>query len=140
MSLLKECITELKISQKTVAEGIGWSRTALNLFLNKGRMPVDAERFRASVRRHIEQSPAIDGWLTERGIVIDDLFLAPPVAADLEEVMLDLVGFAAMYGPRTDTVNRFARMGQYLLDCLRSVTETAEIEAEAARLLGMRAN
>ena len=140
MALLKQCINELKISQKAVSEGIGWSRTALNLFLNQGRIPVDAERFRAGVRRYVERTPVIDDWLTERGICFEDLFLSPESAADLEEVILDLVGSAAMYGPRTDTLNRFARVSQYLLECLRMVTDTAEIEAEAARLLGMRVN
>lgn len=138
--LLKQCITELKISQKSVAEGIGWSRTAVNLFLNQGRIPVDAERFRAGVRRFVEQNPEIDTWLTENGRLIEELFMPPAACVDLEEMIIDLVGFAALYGPRTDTLNRFARVSQYLLECLRAVTETAEIEAEAARLLGMRVN
>ncbi|HIJ95807.1 MAG TPA: hypothetical protein HPP94_08750 [Desulfuromonadales bacterium] len=138
--LLKQCITELKISQKSVAEGIGWSRTAVNLFLNQGRIPVDAERFRAGVRRFVEQNPQIDTWLTENGTHIEALFVPPAACVDLEEVIIDLVGFAALYGPRTDTLNRFARMSQYLLECLRAVNDTAEIETEAARLLGMRGN
>jgi hypothetical protein len=103
-------------------------------------MPVDAERFRASVRRYVEQTPIIEEWLTERGIVADELFLAPLAAADLEEVIRSLVANTAIYGPRTDTLNRFARCAQFLLDSLRAVTETVEIEAEAARLLGMRVN
>lgn len=137
MSLLKKCITELKISQKAVAEGIGWSRTALNLFLNYGRMPVAAERFKAGVRRYLEQTPAIEEWLADRGVSIEMLFVAPPVSADLEEVILDLVGYFGMYGPTTDVLHRFARTSQFLLDQLRAITETAEIESEAAKMLGM---
>lgn len=137
---LKTCIKELKISQKTVAEGIGWSRTALNLFLNSGRLPVDAERFKAGVRRYLEQNPAIEEWLLDHGVGTEMLFITPPVSTDLEEVILDMVGYFGMYGPTTDVLHRFARTSQFLLEHLRAITETAEIEAEAASMLGMKTN
>lgn len=140
MSILKECIKELKISQKAVAEGIGWSRTALNLFLNQGRIPVDAERFKAGVRRYMEQNPIIEEWLSDHGMTTETLFVTPHPCSDLEYVITDLVGWFGMYGPSTDVLHRFARTSQFLLDHLRAITDTAEIEAEAATILGMRAN
>ena len=137
---LKTCITELKISQATVARGVGISRTAMNMYLNSGRMPVDAERFKAGIRKYMEVNPLIEEWLIERGIWIENLFTSPPLSADLEEVIVDLVGYFGLHGPTTNVLHRFARVSQYLLEQLRAITETADIEAEAANILGMKTN
>lgn len=140
MGLLKTCMDDLKISQKAVSAGIGWSRTVVNHFVNQGRMPVDAERFRAGLRRYIEQNQPVMAWLNSRGAEIDEIFDIPLPLADLEDELVNVIGWTALTGPRTETVNRLARVSLYLLDCLRQTTETADIETEAAVMLGRRMN
>ncbi|MEI8133007.1 MAG: hypothetical protein WCG34_11290, partial [Leptolinea sp.] len=58
-------------------------------------------------------------------------------SADLEEVLIDIVGLYGLTGPSTDVLNRLARTCQFLLDHLRAVTDSEEIEAGAAKILGM---
>lgn len=138
MSLLKQCIKELKISQASLADGIGWSRTAVNLFLNKGRVPVDAERFKAGVRLFAEKNPEMLAWLDQQDLTIEDFFPGPVKSGDLRHALADVLGQALRTGPRLDMITKLAIVSDYLLGTLRNITDTAQIEAAGVGMLGGR--
>lgn len=136
-----ECIRACNISQKAVAEAIGWSRTQVNLTFRKGRFPVDAERFKAGVRKWAENSPEVLAWLRERMLTVEALFdwVGQPEPVDLDAAILNVVGRAGCSGPRTADLLTLARVSRYLLEELRCRLEgdegLPEIETTAAGML-----
>lgn len=133
--LLKQCLIDLNISQSKLAAGIGWSRTQVNLFVNKGKFPVDAERFKAGIRLFAEQNPAMLSWLSDRQLTIEAYFDLGTGPVDLDAELMQVAQQTALYGPRSDTIQQLITVSRFLLDRLRRITERAEIETEGYRLL-----
>lgn len=80
MLRLLVCMEECGIPQKDLVTATGWSKTQVSITLNTGRLPVNADEFRADVTRFVVDHDLIPGWLDANGVAIADLFL--PVVSE----------------------------------------------------------
>ena len=136
------CIRELGISQAEVARETGWSRSQINQTFRSGKLPADAERFRAGLRKWAHTSAAVLCWLDGRRLGVEalcDRLVEPGTpSADLAGALTALVARTHMTGPRTDDLLRLTRVTLYLLDRVKEIglkNTIASIEAEAAGML-----
>ncbi|SPD73793.1 hypothetical protein PITCH_A1970012 [uncultured Desulfobacterium sp.] len=77
MILLKRCLKDCEISQRTFSRDVGYSLGALNHALNKGVFPKKVVRFRASVEAAIEGSVLMMDWLAARDLGVRNIWQNP---------------------------------------------------------------
>lgn len=132
------CIRELGISQADVARETGWSRSQINQTFRTGKLPADAERFRAGMRKWAAGQEEVLVWLHEEQLSVEALCDRMDATADLGTALADLVTRMHLNGPRTDDLLRLTRVTLYLLDTVKKtapVHAITRIEAEAAGML-----
>lgn len=134
------CIQDLGITQTAVANATGWSRSQINQTFRSGKLPADAERFRAGIRMWAEKTEEVCLWLGERGLSFEALCdrIVEPKTADLAAALDTLVTRTIIGGPRTTDLLNSIRVNRYLLHRIKEIglKETiASIEAEAAGML-----
>lgn len=151
MLRLKQVMDELNIQQKALVLISGYSKTQVSLSLNKGVLPVDADKFCAGVATLVERFPRLQEWLQANNMTVEEL--CQPVldataqsatGANLERALCEIAGKAVLMAsvPR-ETVIGLARATGHLLDQLRHLNGedapyTLRIEAEACALLTER--
>jgi len=72
--VLKELALDCGISQTSIAEGVGISRPAVNLMLNRGYMPIDKPGAKVAVEETISQDGRALQWLAGRDLRIEDIW------------------------------------------------------------------
>lgn len=77
MLRLKQCFEECGIPQKDLVTATGWSKTQISITFSTGRLPVNAERFRADVTDFAANDVRIREWLAVSNLEIADLFTEP---------------------------------------------------------------
>lgn len=148
MLRLKLAMDELGIPQQEFVKCSGWSKTQVSLTLNSGKLPANADKFRADVMAFVEIHTELTAWLAERDLLVSALWdnLAEPAAdaaapADLERALCEVAGRAVlMVSVPRETVIGLARAAGLLLDKLHSLAGadapyTIRIEAEACAML-----
>ncbi len=68
MLRLKVAIDECKISQQTIVDLTGWSKTQISITLNTGKLPAAADKFRDDIIRFITTQPKLCDWCGSHGI------------------------------------------------------------------------
>ena len=132
------CIRELGISQADVARETGWSRSQINQSFRSGKLPADAERFRAGIRKWAEATEAVLTWLAEEQLSVEALCDRMDAVVDLGTALENLIIRTHHNGPRTDDLLRLTRVTLYLAASLKKVAPInaiASIEAEAVGML-----
>jgi len=82
--VLKELALDCGISQTTIAAGLGLSRAAINLMLNRGYMPSDHPGAKETVEGMLKAFPRAMQWLTNRQLTVGDVW--QPLGKDLRHV------------------------------------------------------
>lgn len=148
MLRLKQAMDELKIPQQAFVAASGWSKTQVSLTFNSGKLPANADKFRADVMAFVEINTELTAWLAARNLLVSSLWdnLAEPAAdnstpADLERALCEVAGRAVlMVSVPRETVIGLARVAGLLLDKLHSLAGadapyTMRIEAKACAML-----
>jgi len=151
MLRLKQVMDELNISQKALVNASGFGKSQVSLTLNKGVLPVNAEKFIAGVTQLQRYYPRLQEWLQANNMTIEELCqpvpdatAQPATGANLERALCEIAGQAVlMVAVPRDTVIGLARATGHLLDQLRHLNGedapyTLRIEAEACALLTER--
>lgn len=82
--VLKELALDCGISQTTIAAGIGLSRPAVNLMMNRGYMPIDCPAAKETVEGILKTFPRAMQWLVDRQLKMEDIW--QPLGKDLRNV------------------------------------------------------
>jgi len=72
--VLKELALDCGISQTKIAAGVGLSRPAINLMLNRGYMPIESPEAKAAIEAWIGKEPKAMRWLSDRGLTEADVW------------------------------------------------------------------
>jgi len=74
---LKRMLLECNVTQKEFQVRIGWSAGIMSVVFN-GRMPANADKFKADVARVVSGSPDMSAWLERRKLGMEDLYRPDP--------------------------------------------------------------
>jgi hypothetical protein len=139
MLRLKQAINDCGISQQAVVQATGFSKTQVSLTLNRGALPVNAEKFTDGVVALVQREPKLEDWLSERNFNVERLFdnlaenqkSVEAKPTDLAHLIYRLAGQATIDGGLgRETALRLVKATHLL-----SLAAMPQIAAEAAAIL-----
>lgn len=74
MLRLKQCLDDCNIKQQALADATGWSKTAISITLNSGKLPANSVKFKLDVLTFATRNQQLYSWMNERDVSFDQLF------------------------------------------------------------------